>query len=290
MRDQAIRLRELAQENLLKSASVGSSVLRTISVTSGKGGVGKTNIVVNLAITLAKMGKRVAILDADLGLANVDVLMGIVPKYSLYEVLRGEKSLEEIIVTGPYNLKIIPGGSGIHELAQLDYYQREKIIQSLRMFEKDTDILIIDTGAGISRNVLGFITAADEVIVVMTPEPTSMTDAYSVIKILSKFNLQSEVQLIVNRTSSIAEAQQTANKIEAVANKFLEIKVRQLGFIFDDHLVGKAVKKQQPFVVLYPNCRASINVNEIALNLLGGKKKPAKGVNHFVQRIIRLFS
>jgi len=290
MHDQAYRLRELTNRNIVKKADNQGNGLRILAVTSGKGGVGKTNVVVNLAISLAKTGKRVMILDADLGLANIDVLMGLVPKFTLYEVLRGEKLLDDIILTGPYDLKVLPGGSGIQELANLDYYQRERLISALRTFESDVDFLIIDTGAGISRNVLAFISAADEVCVVLTPEPTSITDAYGLIKILSKFKLHDEVSLIVNMVANSTEANQTVNKIQTVANNFLQINVKQLGYISQDLSVGKAVRKQQPFAQLYPKAKATNDINQIAQKIMGYRVNQGKGMDGFVNRLMRLFN
>lgn len=289
MRDQAYRLRELAGKKIIKKKLSSHKELRIIAVTSGKGGVGKTNIVVNLALSLAQAGKRVMILDADLGLANIDVLMGLVPKYTLYEVLRGEKLLDEIILTGPYDLKVLPGGSGIQELANLDYYQRERLISGLRTFEDEVDFLIIDTGAGISHNVLAFITAADEVVVVLTPEPTSITDAYGLIKILSKFNLHDEVSLIVNMVSGGKEANQTAKKIQTVADSFLQIKVKHLGYVSADPAVGKAVRRQQPFTLLYPKTRATSDINRIAQRVMGDRVTESRGMDGFFNKLMRIF-
>lgn len=287
MQDQAAKLRELVKYGREDSAHHAP---RIIAVASGKGGVGKTNLVVNLAIALAEMGQRVVIFDADLGLANVDVLVGVVPKYNLYDVLQGTKTISEIIVTGPAGVRIVPGGSGIQDLANLDYYQRERLVQSLKELEQDTDFLLVDTGAGISRNVLGFISAADEVIIVLTPEPTSLTDAYGVIKIMSKFKLHSEVHLVVNRVASAQEAQQTIGKMVTVVQKFLQIKVLPLGYIFDDKAVGKAVRKQEPFLLRFPDSAAAGSLRQLATNLLEGNYRPPKGTTGFLNRLIRLFS
>ncbi|WP_227767214.1 MinD/ParA family protein [Zhaonella formicivorans] len=287
MQDQAAKLRELVKYGKEDSAHHAP---RIIAVASGKGGVGKTNLVVNLAIALVEMGQRVVIFDADLGLANVDVLVGVVPKYNLYDVLQGTKTISEIIVTGPAGVRIVPGGSGIQDLANLDYYQRERLVQSLKELEQDTDFLLVDTGAGISRNVLGFISAADEVIIVLTPEPTSLTDAYGVIKIMSKFKLHSEVHLVVNRVASAQEAQQTIGKMVTVVQKFLQIKVLPLGYIFDDKAVGKAVRKQEPFLLRFPDSAAAGSLRQLATNLLEGNYRPPKGTTGFLNRLIRLFS
>ncbi|MHB1421200.1 MAG: MinD/ParA family protein [Bacillota bacterium] len=289
IRDQAARLRELARKKEGQKTT-NKSNLRVIAVASGKGGVGKTNVVLNLAVTLSKMGKRVVILDGDLGLANIDILMGVVPQYTLFEFMRGEKSLDEVMIKGPYDLKVLPAGSGIQEMANLNDHQREKLLEAMRTFEEDADFLLIDTGAGISRTVLGLVSAATEVIIVLTPEPTSLTDAYGVIKILSRFKLHSEVYLVINRVANPAEAEATVSRMQTVVNRFLQIKVRQLGYINDDRQVGKAVMKQQPFTILYPHTAASEDIQQIAFKLLGVETVTAtRGIGQFLNRLMRLF-
>lgn len=289
MRDQAAKLRELVKTSQAKPLS-SLKAPRIIAVASGKGGVGKTNLVVNLAIALAQRGQRVAIFDADLGMANADVLMGLTCSHSLYDVMQGTKSLSEVIVPGPAGIRLVPGGSGIQELANIDYYQRERLLAAMKELEQDTDLLLIDTGAGISRNVLSFVSAADEVIIVVTPEPTSLTDGYGIIKVMSKYHLQSEVYFVVNRVTSMNEAQQTINKLETVIQRFLQIKARPLGYIFDDKVVNKAVMGQEPFVLKYPNSAAAASLHQLAQNLLDGTYQPPKGTKSFLNRLIQLFS
>ena len=285
--DQAEKLRQM--KNNMINPQTSSSAPRIIAVSSGKGGVGKTNLVVNLAIALAQQDKRVVILDADLGMANIDVLLGIVPKYNLYDVILGTKELSEILVTGPYNIKVIPGGSGIQELANLDYYQRERLLNNIRSMDNAADFIIIDTGAGIAKNVLGFATAADEVVVVMTPEPTSLTDAYGLIKAMSLYKVHSEAYLVVNRVANDYEAQQSMDRMVKVVNRFLQMKIKPLGYIYDDKVVNKSVMKQKPFVLEYPESSAAKSIKQIALNLIKGSYCPPKGTVGFVQRLIRLF-
>lgn len=188
MRDQAEKLRILARtiKNQVESEIKGNGKkTRIIAVTSGKGGVGKTNFTINFALSLMAYGQKVIVLDADLGLANIDVILGISPKYNLYHVLKGEKTIQEIIVPGPQGLQIIAGGSGIQELANLRRWQVEQFIAKLGELEGLADILIIDTAAGLSRNVMSFVLAADEVIVITTPEPTAITDAYGLVKVMT---------------------------------------------------------------------------------------------------------
>ena len=268
---------------------------RVIAVSSGKGGVGKTSLVVNLAITLAAMNQRVVIFDADLGLANAEVLLGITPLNTLFDCLYGDKDIEDIIIPGPPGVKLVSGGSGFLELANLDSARRQQVIESLSYFDRESDFLIIDTGAGISKNVLGFVAAASEVIVVVTPEPTSLTDAYSLIKVLSMFKIHSEVMLVVNRAGDEREATRTAQKIERVVSQFLQCRVNSIGWIMEDRMVSQAVKDQEPFSMFQPHSPASQSMTRIAKYLITGKHNTGTwshtgtGARGFIQRLSKLF-
>jgi len=268
---------------------------RVIAVSSGKGGVGKTSLVVNLGITMAAMGKRVVIFDADLGLANAEVLMGITPPSTLFDCLYGNKEIEEIIIPGPCGVKLVSGGSGFLELANLDSARRQKIIESLCYFDREADFLLIDTGAGISKNVLGFVAAASEVIVVVTPEPTSLTDAYSLIKVLAMFRVHTEVMLVVNRAGDEREALRTAQRVEKVVGQFLQIRVNSIGWIMDDKAVSRAVKDQEPFSMFHQNSPASQSISRIAKYLITGQQQAGSwspsgaGAGGFIRRLARLF-
>ncbi|NLO89008.1 MAG: MinD/ParA family protein [Clostridia bacterium] len=282
--DQAAKLRERALNRRNLKAPT-----RVIAVTSGKGGVGKTNLVVNLAICLASSGRKVALLDADLGTANVDVLLGIIPKHSLYDVLNGRKKIEEITIKGPAGVNFIPGGSGYDEMMFLSKLKKKAIEEGIGNFTGKQDFLFIDTGAGISRNVLAFVSAASEVIVVVTPEPTSIADAYALIKVLWKFNLNERIHLLVNMATSFSEARQTAERITAAAKHFLKKEINVLGYVLDDECVGKAVKKQMPFVLQYPRARASYQIKNVAKNLMMGKVHTDLAKERFASRILRFF-
>ncbi|MCL6477598.1 MAG: MinD/ParA family protein [Peptococcaceae bacterium] len=268
---------------------------RVIAVSSGKGGVGKTSLVVNLAITLAAMGQRVVVFDADLGMANAEVLMGITPPSTLFDCLYGDKELEDIIIPGPCGIKLVSGGSGFLELANLDSTRRQRLIESLAYFDRETDFLIIDTGAGISKNVLGFVAAAGEVIVVVTPEPTSLTDAYSLIKVLAMFKVHSEVMMVINRAADEREARRTAQRVENVVAQFLQIRVNTIGWIIEDKLVSQAVKKQEPFSMFYPHSLPSQSISKIAKYLTTGQRQggawagAGSGARGFIRRLARLF-
>lgn len=268
---------------------------RVIAVSSGKGGVGKTSLVVNLGITLAAMGKRVVIFDADLGLANAEVLMGITPPNTLFDCLYGGKDIEDIIIPGPCGVKLVSGGSGFLELANLDSARRQQLIESLSYFDREADFLIIDTGAGISKNVLGFVAAANEVIVVVTPEPTSLTDAYSLIKVLAMFKVHSEVMLVINRAGDEREAVRTAQRIEKVVGQFLQISVNSIGWIEEDRMVSQAVKDQEPFSMFFPNSPAAQSITRVARYLITGQQQggtwsaPGSGARGFIRRLAKLF-
>jgi len=261
---------------------------RTIAVASGKGGVGKTSLSVNLAISLAKMGCRVTLFDADLGMANVEVMLGLSPPYSLYDVLFGDKTLEEIVVRDPRGIKVISGGSGFLQMANLDQRRRRRLISMFNQFSSQEDFVLIDTGAGISKNVLGFVAAAGEVIIVVTPEPTSLTDAYALIKVLANFKVHSEVHIVINRVNSRREAIRTLDRLQVTAGRFLDIRINNLGWIPEDRLVCQAIKSQEPFVFTSSNSLVSRSVAGIA-KCLAGNAGPAQN-DGFWSKIMALFS
>jgi len=260
---------------------------RALAVTSGKGGVGKTSISVNLAISLAQMGQRVTLFDADLGMANAEVLMGLVPPYSLYDVLYGGLTIEEVAVRGPLGINVISGGSGLVEMANLDRERRRHLLDVLSRAGRDDDFIIVDTGAGIGKNVLGFVAAAREVIVVITPEPTSLTDAYALIKVLDRFDVHREVGVVVNRAADQREAGRVFGRLLAVVERFLSIKLNSLGWIPEDRAVALAVKNQQPFVLANPASAASRSMAGVAGALL--QKETPAAAGGFWSRLIRLF-
>lgn len=240
---------------------------RVIAVTSGKGGVGKTNIVANLGFALNKLGKKVLILDADLGLGNLDVLLGIAPKYNLSHVVAGEKSISEIIVPGPGEMMILPAGSGIQELTDLSKDQKIKILSELDALLDTIDILLIDTAAGISSNVMYFNVSAQNIIVVATPEPTSMTDAYALMKILSMRYSEKKFSLLVNLAASVEEANEVFRQLDLVAKRFLDISIEYIGYVLADRNVTKGVRLQKIVSELYPDTIASRCFASLAENV-----------------------
>jgi len=245
-----------------------------IAVTSGKGGVGKTNLVTNLAVLMAKMGRRVMLLDGDLSLANVDLLLGLAPRYNLYDVVAGHKQLEEIVLNGPSGIRIIPASSGIEEMANLDDYRREVLVRSLEIAASDRDVLLIDTGSGIHRQNLRLAQLADEILVITTPEPTAFSDAYATIKVLTQRRLAKPPRVVINMARTETEAHRVANRISRVSRQFLGFEPELYGAIPNDELVPKAVKAQKPFVDLYDNAPATAAVRDLARRLLDPSMGP----------------
>ncbi|HYE12139.1 MAG TPA: MinD/ParA family protein [Patescibacteria group bacterium] len=299
MRDQAEKLREIIDD--IKSYSKQSASItaapaseaRVITVTSGKGGVGKTNFTVNLAIKLSQMGKRVIIIDADLGLANVDVIMGKMSKYNLSDVIKNDKDIMEILEEGPCGVRFVSGGSGVQDLVKLNKMQLVDLLMKLGKLDYEADIILVDTGAGLSDNVLSFIHASKEVILVTTPEPTSITDAYALIKTISNKDPYKNIKIVVNRVENDAEANNILDKLKAVSERFIGIKLNSLGFIMNDNCVPKSVKSQQPFVLNYTKCEATKNVTDIAEILLeakGAEMSGASGFKMFINKLTNIFS
>ena len=287
--DQAAKLRKLIKKNNEETQdnSVEAKDARIIAVSSGKGGVGKTNVTVNLAIALAKLDKKVIVIDADLGLANIDVVLGIIPKYNLLHVLKDEMEISNIIMEGPENISLLSGGSGIIDFINLTEKQLEKLIDSFQFLNKTHDYILIDTGAGINKSVLSFINAAGEVVVVVTPDPTSITDSYALLKNIADY--EKDVSILVNMTTSNEEAHSVFRKISLASKKFLNMELNNIGFIYDDNHVTKAVRMQKPFMMEYPTCLASKGIELLAYNLDNDENKEKK-VSRFSSFINNLFT
>ncbi len=263
----------------------------TLAITSGKGGVGKSNLVANLSLRLAQAGKKVMVLDADLGLANLDVIYGIRPNHTLYHVLQGKKSLLDVVQTVGQNLRLIAGGSGIANLADMPADTRDQFLHSLEQLRQYSDILMIDTGAGLSSNVIGFLKYADEVLLVTTPEPTAMADAYGIVKALVASGGEfPRVSIIVNRAASAAEGFGVSSRLIAVSRQFLKVELQYKGFILEDDLVSRSVRAQKPFINLYPESRASLCISRLAENYSGKIAKVEKSSAGFLETLAGLFT
>lgn len=238
--------------------------LRSMAVTSGKGGVGKTNVVANLAFLLGEMGSRVLVLDADMGLANIDVLLGITPRYTLRDFLEGRCAMEEVLVQGPGGMSILPAGSGVVELTHLQPDQRLSLLNEINALGSRYDLLLIDTAAGVSPNVVHFNALAEEIIVLVTPEPTSLTDAYALIKVMFTRHRRRRFFVLVNEARNEEEGRQVFCGLNGVVERFLHFSLMELGCLPKDPCVPRAVKSQRPFVEEYPHCRATQKLREVA--------------------------
>ncbi|NDY42706.1 MinD/ParA family protein [Dissulfurirhabdus thermomarina] len=246
----------------------GKATPCVLAFTSGKGGVGKTNLVTNTALALARMGQRVLVLDADLGLANVDVLLGLMPRYSIKDVFSGQRSLPEIILDGPGGIRILPASSGVPELLDLSESEKLFLLTEMEALDEAVDVLLIDTAAGISDNVLYFNLAAQKRIVVVTPEPTSITDAYALMKVLMRRHQVRDFSILVNWAKNGQEAQKVYRQLSAVADRFLGLlSLDYLGFIPQDEAIPKAVRKQKAVLELFPDAASSRVFRDLAKTL-----------------------
>lgn len=263
--DQATKLRQMMNTTQKQSKA------RVIAVTSGKGGVGKTSLSVNLAIELSKLGKKVVIFDADFGLANVEVMLGIRPKYNLLDLFHNNMNIEDIITNGPNGIGFISSGSGVSELASMDYESIKLLIKEMSKLDRLYDIVIIDTGAGITDAVMEFVMVSPEILLVVTPEPTSITDAYSLLKVLRRkeeFNpLYKTINVVSNRVSDKDEGRDIYNKMNTVSSKFLNTKLQYLGEIIQDKSASMAIIEQKPVCNVYPNSMIARGIANIAANL-----------------------
>lgn len=287
--DQAEQLR-----NIIKAgAYTQRPMARVITITSGKGGVGKSNTAINLAIQLKKRGKRVVILDADFGLANIEIMFGTIPKHNLCDLIYQGKNITEIITWGPDEIGFISGGSGIAGLSNLSREYLTYIIQNLAQLDAIADVIIVDTGAGIAEAVMEFLVASGEIIVVTTPEPTSITDSYSLLKALNRhprFSREnSTIKVIANRVSGENEADSLFNKLNTVVTRYLSLPIEYLGAIPYDKMLSTAVMQQMPVSLAHPNARSAKAYEEIAdrlMNLEQSGKIKKRGMAAFFSHII----
>lgn len=288
--DQAEQLR-----NIIKAGTVNHNrpLARVITVTSGKGGVGKSNTAINLAIQFRKMGKRVIILDADFGLANIEIMFGTVPRHNLCDLIYQGKNIREIITWGPMEVGFISGGSGIAGLSNLSRDYLDYIIRNLAELDAIADIIIVDTGAGISDAVLEFLVASGEILLVTTPEPTSITDSYSLLKALNRHpRFQSEVsriKVIANKVDDQNEGQTLFNKLNAVVSRYLKLPITYLGAVPQDSQLSKAVMQQMPVSLQAPTAKSALAYEEIAAKLMNREleqKVQKRGMAAFFSHII----
>jgi len=262
---------------------------RVLAVTSGKGGVGKTNISTNLALCLAASKKRVLLLDADISLGNLDLVMNVRSKYNISHVLSGYKRLEDIIQAGPQGLRIICGASGLDQLADISEYEQHRLLEHLSGLQNDTDVILVDTAAGIASSVVSFCMAADQVLVVTTPEAAAMTDAYGMIKVLVRKRYSGPISVVVNMAHSIAEGKRTYQRLADVTGRFLQANLYYAGTLLKDERLCRAVRARTPVVLLYPDSQITSSFTALAARL-GGLEWDKNGQNRFFRRVIRWLS
>lgn len=285
--DQANQLR------IIKASQQSRPVTRVITVTSGKGGVGKSNAAINLAIQFRKMGQKVIILDADFGLANIEIMFGAVPKHNLCDLIYQGKNIQEIITWGPMDVGFISGGSGIAGMSNLNRDYLNYIVQNLAQLDSITDIVIVDTGAGISDAVMEFLVASGEILLVTTPEPTSITDSYSLLKALyrhPRFHEEvTKVKMIANRVDKETEGQILFSKLNAVVTRYLKIPMTYLGCVPEDPHLSRAVMQQMPVSIQNPGARSTAAYEKMAKQLLGKEeeeRQPRRGMAAFFSHIM----
>jgi flagellar biosynthesis protein FlhG len=281
--DQTATLRQAVARN------APDRVVRVVAVTSGKGGVGKTNVTANLAVALAHLGRRVMVLDADVGLGNLDVLLGLTPPYSLADVLSGQRRLRDVLFPGPGGISVLPAGCGFQNLTALSDHQIRELQSEMDELQDETDVLLIDTGAGIGRNVTSFATMAQDIIVVATPEPTSLTDAYALMKVLSTQYSERRFRLLVNMTRTATDGRDVYQKLSLVAERFLHISIDFLGSIPYDPRLTEAVCQQRPLVELYPQSKAAQAFLGLAHDLAEWPlpESPKGGLQFFWRSLLR---
>ncbi len=279
MEDQAQELREMMSSK---------HKTRIIAITSGKGGVGKSNLAVNMAIAYAQQGKKVILIDGDLGMANVNVLMNIVPQYNLMQVINKQKTMQEIITETEFGIKFIAGANGFSKIANLSVEELDYFAKQFSQLG-NADIIIIDTGAGIANNVLQFVAAADEVYVVTTPEPTAITDAYGIIKIITTelVDRETNIKLLVNRVHSADEGKRISERIINIVAQFLNKKVDYIGFVYDDPVVQASVIRQKPFIVVNPTSKPSQCIKHIIGRIEKSDAGTSEGVSNFLRKFLR---
>ncbi|RNB77413.1 MinD/ParA family protein [Brevibacillus panacihumi] len=282
MRDQAEQLRE----RMLRTNQPRTTKL--VTVTSGKGGVGKSNFSLNFGLGLIEKGHRTVLFDVDLGMANLDVLMGITPKKHLFHLLEPDTTVWDILEKGPGDLEFIAGGSGFTQIMQLEDEKLDRLFSQLDPLQGYADTIIFDTGAGLSHESIRFMLASDEVILVTTPEPPAITDAYAVIKMLHSRNPDITIRLVINRVTSEREGIQTIDKLAMVAKRFLNMNIQSLGYVTDDHHVSKAVKQQRPFLLAYPDSQASKSIRKLVgqyLHNSQGAPEQTSGLKGFIAKL-----
>lgn len=286
MHDQAQNSSDMTKKDA--TATVGTKV---ITVTSGKGGVGKSSVTVALAITIAQRGLRVLIIDADFGFANIDVMLGVTATYDLSHVINGGVDIMDIVLDGHHGVKFISGGSGVFDLMNIGDEQLHSIVTSLLKLEDVADVIIFDTGAGVNENILQLVQSSTETIIVTTPEPTAAMNAYAMMKTIDQLPEKPPIKLIINKAENVKEARHVTQSLIDVSSKYLKLDISDLGYILYDPVVGRSVKAQEPFVVAYPKSTAAVNVRTIVSTLIDAPGTVAladerRGFSRFLRKFL----
>ncbi len=284
MNDQAAQLRKRVYQNETKT--------RIIAIASGKGGVGKSNISVNLGIALQEIGKKVLLLDADLGMANLDILLGLTSNNNLSHVLKGKCKFEDAVLEGPGEIDILPGTTGVDDLINISSTEIRRLIEASSHMEHNYDIILLDIGAGLHYSVTNFILACQEAVIVLTPEPTAIMDAYSLIKYLSNKNYQGKIKILINQITSSKEGKDVSNRMQKVIKQYLQQEIELLGLIPFDESVRSSVKKQVPFLILYPGSEAAGSIKKIAAKMIDkdDEEIESPGMKGFIYKIVGIFN
>lgn len=278
--------RQADVDRLIKMAAVQKESAAVIAVASGKGGVGKTNIAANLAICLAAMDKKVAVFDADFGLANLDIIMGISVKYNLRHFIKGWRSLDEVCMPTPFGVDIIGGIAGIEGIVDMDDFKRQRLMSELDNLAENYDMIIVDTGAGIDKTVMAFCQSADHTLLVTTPEPTAIADAYIFIKAMSIKGSAERISLLVNMADSVSEGRKVYRQIASAADQFLSVHLNNAGILTRDNHICAAVRKREPVVLAYPKCPATRSILTVAARL---SRAPVPKGKSFFRKVVNWF-
>ena len=299
--NQVATLKELARQKAaagpfplpeVTSQTAGLSqrkVPHTMAITSGKGGVGKTLVTVNLAVLYARKGLKVLLIDADLGLANIDVVLGLKPQCTIQDVLDGRLTLDQVAIPGPYGITVLPAASGVAELSDMKEAQRTTLMDHIDQWNADFDVVLVDTGAGISPNVRFFVLAVERIMVVATPDPASVTDAYALMKVMFTNHRVSHFDLVVNQARNTAEAKEVYRTLSRVAEKYLNIGLNYAGFIPDDVLLGQAVRQRKTVSEMFPNAPSSVafqQLSEYLIKILQQKRQDDGRMVFFWRRLL----
>jgi flagellar biosynthesis protein FlhG len=293
MRSQAAKLKEIMKKKKEESEvqEFNNSSTRTIAIASGKGGVGKSTFTVNFAYNLRKLNKKVLIIDSDIGMANLDIMLGVQPNYDMGHLLRGECSLEDAVIEGPAGIKLLSGITGDDSFIDIQNDAMEKLIELGDQIEKNYDYLLIDLGAGAAKNIVNTILAAEELILLLTTEPTSVMDSYSLIKILSNHQYKKSIKLVINQAEDKKNAKKTAKRIIKTVKNYLDLDLSLVGSIAHDRKISAALRKQKPYAEIFSNRKAARDFENVARKITGEEKEQqAKGVKSYFSKMVGFFN